>query len=88
MDDTLKLRGEAIEWRELDGEIVALETGRSLYLTANASGTLLWHKLAAGATRGDLVGALRSRYAVSEEVAQRDVDAFLAVARAQGLLAA
>jgi hypothetical protein len=86
MNETLRLRQQAIEWRELDGEVVALEARRSLYLTANPAGTLLWRRLAEGTTRDALVGSLRSRYAVGEEIAARDVDAFVATARAHGLL--
>jgi hypothetical protein len=86
MTDTLRLRNATVEWRELDGEVVALECGRSVYLSANPAGTLLWRRLAEGTTRDELVGVLRERYSLAEERAQRDVDAFLATARAHGLL--
>jgi hypothetical protein len=86
MNDMLRLRAGAVEWRELDGELVALEHERSLYLTANPAGTLLWRELVTGATRSDLVGALLSTYAVASDVAEEDVDAFVATARAHGLL--
>jgi hypothetical protein len=86
MTDVLKLRGQTLEWRELDGEVVALESRRSLYLTTNPAGTLLWRRLAEGATRADLVGALCEDYAIGTDVAERDVDAFIASAREHGLL--
>jgi hypothetical protein len=86
MNDILRLRAHAVDWRELDGEVVALEYERSLYLTANPAGTLLWRQLATGATRSDLVGVLRSTYAVASDVAEHDVDVFVATARAHGLL--
>jgi coenzyme PQQ synthesis protein D (PqqD) len=86
MNDVLKLRGHAIDWRELDGEVVALEAERSLYLTANPAGTLLWRRLAEGATRDELVSSLCAAYAVERELAGRDVDSFVASARTHGLL--
>jgi Coenzyme PQQ synthesis protein D (PqqD) len=70
-----------LEWRELDGQIVALESGQSLYLAANPAGTLLWRRLAEGTTRAELESTLVDEYAIDPDVAARDVDAFLAQAR-------
>jgi hypothetical protein len=86
MSDVLQLRGEGIEWREIEGEIVALETGQSLYLAANPSGTVLWERLAEGTTRAELVAALQARWPIDEDRAARDVDAFIDAARSHGLL--
>jgi Coenzyme PQQ synthesis protein D (PqqD) len=80
MASRLVLRPD-LEWRELDGEIVALETGQSIYLAANASGTLLWRRLSAGTTREELAEALVTQYGIGADVAARDVEAFLAQAR-------
>jgi hypothetical protein len=86
-DDLLRLRPEGVEWREIDGEIVALETGRSIYLAANPAGALLWARLAQGATRDELIAALRDRWPIEAERAAADVDAFLDQVRAHDLLA-
>jgi hypothetical protein len=86
MTDLLQLREHALEWREIDGEIVALETDRSVYLAANGAGSILWQLLVPGATHEELVTALCKRWPIQRDRAGRDVDAFLAEIRAQDLL--
>jgi hypothetical protein len=86
MSDILRLRGEGIEWREIDGEIVALESGKSLYIAANPAGAVLWARLAEGATSAELVAALQARWPIDGGQATRDVDAFIGAARSHGLL--
>lgn len=83
---TLQLRREALDWREVDGEIVALESRGSVYLSANRSGAFLWQALAEGATRDTLVSGLAAEYRIDAGLAQRDVDRFLAELDAHGLL--
>jgi len=82
----MRLKTQALEWREIDGELVALEAEGSLYLAANPAATLLWRRLAEGTTREGLCEALVSAYAIDAGVAARDVDAFLDQARDLGLL--
>jgi hypothetical protein len=77
----IRLKTRALEWREIDGELVALEADSSVYLAANPAATLLWRRLAEGATRAELCEALVSEYAIDHGLAERDVDAFLAQAR-------
>jgi hypothetical protein len=88
MDDVpLQLRDAAVEWRRVDDEIVALHLESSMYLAINATGRLLWERLdAGGATRADLIAALRERFGLDDERAATDVDAFLAGLREQQLL--
>lgn len=86
MATLLKLRSESLDWREIDGEVVALEAERSLYVATNPAGTVLWSRLAEGATRGELVQALLDRWPIDDDCAARDVDAFLTAARTHGLL--
>ena len=83
----LKLRDDALEWRALEGEVIALDNATRRYLATNPSGTVLWEALAEGATREDLVAALRGRFDVDEATAARDVDAFVAAVRSENLLA-
>ncbi|MGH3004323.1 MAG: PqqD family protein [Gaiellaceae bacterium] len=83
---TLQLRREALEWREVDGEIVALESRGSVYLSANRSGAFLWRALADGTTRDALVSGLAGEYRIDAELARRDVDRFLAELDEHGLL--
>ena len=77
MSEQLKVRAGAVEWRQLDGEIVALDLRRSLYLGINPSGTALWQDLVEGATREELVERLRDDFGLSPEAAVADVDSFL-----------
>ena len=67
----------ALQWREIEGEIVALDGETSQYVAANASAALLWHKLAEGTTRDELVEALVEAFGMNRERAATDIDAFL-----------
>jgi hypothetical protein len=82
----LTLNSDVLSWREVDGEILALDLGGSRYLGTNPAGALLWKALAAGSTREALVDALVGEFAVGRERAAADVDAFLRDLAAQGLL--
>ena len=87
-DRRLHLPEGCVEWREIDGELVGLDTRNSTYFAVNPSGTLLWRRLADGTTREALVDTLRERYEISAESAERDVARFLETVRSCGLLAA
>ena len=86
MTDRIRLRGEKLEWREIEGEIVALDGRASEYIAVNRTGAALWPDLLAGATREDLVARLVESFDVEEATAGRDVDAFLDVLRERDLL--
>lgn len=77
MSDRLRLRPGALEWREIEGEIVALDLRQSVYLAITKSGTLLWPALLKGASRQELVARLREEFEIEGDVASADVDAFL-----------
>jgi Coenzyme PQQ synthesis protein D (PqqD) len=82
----IRLRTTALHWRELDGDVIALDGKRSNYLAANSSGALLWRALSEGATRDGLADALVAAYGIKSDRALADVDAYLAELDAQGLL--
>ena len=82
----LRLRHEGVAWKDVDGEIVALDEQTALYVSANPAGALLWRTLAAGATRERLVAELVSEYGIDHDRAAADTDAFLRELRAHGLL--
>jgi hypothetical protein len=84
----LRLRAEGLSWREVDGELVAVDVESSTYLGANPSGMLLWQALARGTTRDDLVRILVDEFDITEERAGTDVDAYLAMLSQRGLLEA
>jgi hypothetical protein len=84
----LRLRPDALSWREVGGELVAVDTSTSTYLAANATGLLLWRALAEGTTREDLAAELVSQFGIAYERAVADVDRFVASVRERGLLVA
>jgi hypothetical protein len=87
VSDEIRLAPGRLEWREIDGEIVALDTEASKYLAGNRTAAALWPQLAAGATREQLLAQLLTRFDVEAEVAARDLDVFLVGLRERGLLA-
>jgi hypothetical protein len=82
----LRLRKQVLEWREVDGEVIALEHRRSAYLSANRAGALLWRALDAGATESQLVELLVAEYRIDSRAAADDVGRFVAQLREQELL--
>jgi hypothetical protein len=82
----IKLRRDSLFWREMEGEIVALDATGSEYFSANATGASLWKRLEQGATQEELVEELCRRYRVEREEAEADVHAFLEQLSAEGLL--
>jgi coenzyme PQQ synthesis protein D (PqqD) len=84
----LRLRQDGVAWKDVDGEVVALDEHAAVYLAANPAGAMLWRALAAGATRPELERELVGAYGIDEARAAADTDAFLADLTARGLLAA
>ncbi len=82
----LRLRAGGVEWRTLEDETVVLDLRGSRYFAINATGTLLWPLLAQGATRAQLIAAVRERWDVGGEQAAGDVDVFCAALGREGLL--
>ena len=82
----LRLRGEGLQWREVEAEILALETEGSTYLSANRSGAVLWRRLAGGATRAELVQELVDTFQIDDATAGVDVDDFIKALREHALL--
>ena len=83
----LQLRHEGVAWKEVDGEIVALDETAAVYLAANPAGGLLWRALADGTTREALVAELMREYGIDrDDRASADTDAFLRDLRERGLL--
>ena len=72
----LKLRTE-LEWRDIEGEVVALDPRTATYLTVNQSGAELWSALAAGASRDQLIDLLTGKFAIPRDQASTDADAFI-----------
>jgi hypothetical protein len=82
----IRLRTAGLEWRDVEGGIVAVDMEASVYLAVNRAGSLLWPMLAEGARRRDLVARLALEFGLDEDAAGRDVDAFLMALGRQGLI--
>jgi hypothetical protein len=70
----------------VEGQVVGLDMGASEYLAANRSGALIWPRLADGATPAELAERLMIAYGIDRATAERDVEDFLAILAARGLL--
>jgi hypothetical protein len=86
MPEQLRLRAESLHWRLVEGEVVALDVSRSVYLGVNATGARLWEALARGATHEQLVALLRDTFSRDPSDAERDVTAFVGQLAARDLL--
>ena len=83
-----KLRDADLDWREVEGELVALDLRESRYLAINRSGQVLWAALAdgEGATRDELIERLAGAFEIDRERAAADVDAFTGELESRDLL--
>jgi hypothetical protein len=81
----LRLRS-GLTWREIDGELVAVDAVKSTYLSANVAGSFLWKALAEGTNKEALTDRLVERYGIDRDAAAADVDRFVDELREQGLL--
>ena len=72
---------EGITWRDIKGELIALELESGEYFSFSEIGRLAWLALAEGRSVGQVVEAVPAEYEVSLAQAESDVVAFT-----QGLL--
>jgi hypothetical protein len=86
MAERLRLRDVQLEWREVEGQILALDLGDSHYLLVNESGCTIWEALSAGTTREALTDRLAGTYGLERERALDEVDAFLRELDARDLI--
>ena len=83
---SIRLRADALEWREVEGEIVALDIRDDQYLAVNHTGVVLWKELIPWTTREQLVSILVEQYGVDREQAAADTDQFLSLLGDRDLL--
>lgn len=72
-----RLVPDRVDWRVVDGEVIALDLHSSLYLSINGTGAAIWPQLAAGAPHEALVATICKQFDVGAERASADVSAFL-----------
>jgi Coenzyme PQQ synthesis protein D (PqqD) len=82
----LRLSEDAVRWREIDHEVVAVDLVSSSYLTTNESGVRLWRRLADGATADELVDELVEAFGIERERAAADVQSYVDALDARNLL--
>jgi hypothetical protein len=88
MTKMLRLRLDALEWRNIEGEVVAVDLRTSTYLAVNPSGAMLWPALASGATRDELTNVLVDQFQLPRDQAAKDVEAFVQMLEEHDLLLA
>lgn len=85
--DTVYRVTDATTWRELDGEIVALDTAASVYYAIAGFGAMLWPKLVTGASPQELIAQVTSTFTdVAPDRAAADVDEFIESCLENGLI--
>jgi hypothetical protein len=82
----LQLDVDSVDFRYVEGEVVALASRTDEYLSITGSGVALWRLLEAGTDRPAMVTALTQTYDVDAQRAGTDVDTFLADLEQRGLL--
>ena len=86
MSTPIRLRTRDLEWRKIEGEIVAIDLDESIYLTVNRSGATLWPLLVEGAPTEALARALAEAFHLTPAEAEQDVTVFLEALEQAGLL--
>jgi hypothetical protein len=86
MPGTLRLRADVLEWRDIEGEVVAVDLRTATYLAVNRSGATLWQALASGASRRQLVDDLIDTYRLPREQATTELETFLQMLFEQDIL--
>ena len=69
--ENLRLNTDAVSWREVDGEVIALRHASSEYLSTNGTGTIVWKALVPGASRPELVALLVAEFGIEADRAGR-----------------
>ena len=82
----LRVRPEAVHFREIENEIVAVDVAGGEYFTVNRAGTELWPVLLEGTTVERMAARLDQRFGLGAERAQADAAAFVEALDARGLL--
>lgn len=83
-----RIDSSSVLWKEVDGTVVVLLTGRSHFVEFNKVGSAIWKFLAQGYTTGQIVDEMAENYDVSREKLTLDVNQFIGRMTVEGILAA
>jgi len=78
--------GPGVMVREIDGEIVALDSGANLVHQLNGVASQIWRLAMEGRNPDAIVEAIMSEYDVDRDAASKDVGEMLARLQSMGLL--
>ena len=76
LDQPLKLSSD-VEWTDVGGEIVLLDTRQSLFFSLNETSTAIWKRLQEGHTVNEVIGFLTQEYEADEPGVRTDVLIFV-----------
>ena len=85
-DRPVRARPAGLAWRQAGHEVVVLDLAAFSYHALNASGALLWERLAGWTTAGELTGTLVGSFGLAPTAAAADVGRFLDECAGAGLL--
>ncbi len=85
-EQTYKTNDAKVISEMLDGETILINLENGNYYSMNDTGSVVWNLLQTGAGAGDMTAALVAGYEVDEDVVTKDLQAFLDVLRADGLI--
>lgn len=85
-ENVVRLVSTGLDWRRIEGEVLALDSATQEYVLLNRSAALLWEMLVHGSTREDLVNRLAAEYRLDHRRACADVDVLLGQLGERGLV--
>jgi hypothetical protein len=79
---------DALSWRDVGEDLVALNTTSGEYFTFSNTGRIVWLSIAEGATLDRLTEKITSEYNVDENQALSDIKSFINELKESGLIQA
>lgn len=86
MNNTTYRRAPGVLLREIDGELLLLNTDTDTYFGLNPSGASMYQQLADGVTFEDTIKAICADFSISGEVVKHDLKILVGQLLARGLL--
>jgi len=81
------IQGEAVAWREVDGEFVLISVETTHYYSLNSTGSDVWRVLLEGPqTASSIAAALALRHGMEAKAVEPEVSVLLAELESEGLI--